>query len=295
MKKFWLCFLAVSCAAAAQTPVVGSGTPIIGGNSGAGGNAPSSITFFGNGADGALNLTSGTSSLSGGEYWYTTCNIAAGATFTNFTNNLPIVIRCTGTATIAGTVTVLQGNTAAQAAYGGGTGGGGGGGTAAGAAGGGMSFASRGIGTGGTAGTSSGGTGGNGNTLALNYARLALLALTWGTGGATMMGGTGGGQGGSTGGAAGLGGGMVVIVAPTIIFTGTINANGTAGTAAPGNSTGGGGGGGGGLVLLAARNLTNTGTINVTGGAGGGCAAFTGCAAGGAGAAGSSFACASVR
>lgn len=82
------------------------------------------------------------------------------------------------------------------------------------------------------------------------------------------------------GGAGGAGGGALIIeCGGALNFSGTINASGTtgsaggAGTASGANSAGGGGGGGGGsagFVVILYNTLTaNTGTISVAGGAGG--------------------------
>jgi hypothetical protein len=89
-----------------------------------------------------------------------------------------------------------------------------------------------------------------------------------------------GGTGANDTGTAGLGGGsgstggVVEILAKTIINTGTISAiggNGGNGTNNSGSAAGGGGGAGGsgGVIVLMYKNLTDTGTISVTGGTGG--------------------------
>jgi hypothetical protein len=94
---------------------------------------------------------------------------------------------------------------------------------------------------------------------------------------ALLQGGAGGGGGGGgdngTGGGGGSGGGVLVIFAYQIANAGLISANGGAGGAAftgpDAISNGGGAGGGGGLIYLVTRALTGAGTITVTGGAGG--------------------------
>lgn len=110
-------------------------------------------------------------------------------------------------------------------------------------------------------------------------------------------GGGGGGAGGTgnTGGAGGRGGGALYIeCGGKWTFTGTINVNGTAGTAGASSSAvaaGGGGGGGGGMLFVLYDELgSNTGTVTKAGGAGGagdsGSGAGNGGASGGSGGAG---------
>ena len=92
-----------------------------------------------------------------------------------------------------------------------------------------------------------------------------------------LKGGAGGGCGGNDGtgghdysGGGGSGGGVMVLVAKTIINGGTISVNGGNGANAAGiYDSGGGGGGGGGCMVLIYNSLTNTGTISASGGTGG--------------------------
>jgi hypothetical protein len=253
------------------------------------GAVPSWLQFYGDGSEGALNCPSGIcASIPVGEHWYSTCNIAAGATqpFSGTSAGTPIILRCATSATIAGT---LGGTPNVNSvANGGGGGGGGGGGAAAGAAG----TNSWGNSGGGTAGTASGGAAGNGS-LTITAAQQKLYASNFwtfysvgSTASFAQCGGSPGGAGGSTGGAAGKAGQCLIIVSPSINFTGTVDMSGGAGGASTGNSVGPGGGGGGGIVIMRSPNFTNGGTINVNGGAAGSCGAFTTCGAGGAGAAG---------
>ena len=67
------------------------------------------------------------------------------------------------------------------------------------------------------------------------------------------------------------GGGLVLVRAKTIIGSGTINANGTAGNQTLCNDASGGGGGGGAALVFASGNAGNVGnlTINAVGGTGG--------------------------
>lgn len=246
--------------------------------------------YFGDGSEGAYSCPSGTCPLYG-EHWYSSVNIAAGATVVQTSSAAGmLVIRSTGTCTIAGTVSVSAntGGAAGSTVTGlaGGGGGGGGGGAAGGTAGSAMSF-----GAVGAAGASSGGAGGNGTQLVAQYVKVFLANGHAGmnSGATSQLGGSKGGAGGSTGGAGGAGGGYVAIVCRAIDFTGTIDASGANGGNSTGNSVGSGGGGGGGLVVLSALSYPhNTGTINVAGGSGGSCGAFTTCGAGGNGATGNS-------
>lgn len=253
---------------------------------------PGWAQFFGDGSDGALNVASGTTTLTGSEFWYSSINVAAGATLTNITANLPIILRSTGPVVISGTVAPLNNLATTSTAFGGGSGGGGGGGTAAGAIGVGMSIGGRGIQSGGAAGAASGGNGGNGGQLAPNYLK-SLLAegLTPQLATSTPLGGGAGGNGGTGAAAGGGGGACLVIIAPSITINpgAVLNCAGAPGTASAANNNGGGGGGGGGLIILATLLLAQNGTLNVAAGAGGGVGAFTGAGAGGAGGAGNTY------
>ncbi len=97
-----------------------------------------------------------------------------------------------------------------------------------------------------------------------------------------------GGNGTSAGGSGGYGGGGVVLVcANSINFTGTIDVSGANGLPGPADSinAGGGGGGGGGVVLMATSSyVANSGTIILNGGIGG--SAQSGAGSGGNGGAG---------
>lgn len=248
-------------------------------------SVPPWLQWYGDGSNGALNVTSGTTTLTSGEYNYTTCNISAGAIVVATTTpyQAPLIIRCNGTATIAGTVSWSPNtggaNGNATAANYGGAGGGGGGGTAAGTAGSNVNGVN-----GGTAGVASGGTGSAGTAAG---GQLQKIFLSFGANyqSGQDCGGANGGGGGSTGaGTGGRGGGCIVIVAPSLNFSGTCDVSGVAGGASTANNAGAGGGGGGGICLLRSPSMTNTGTFTVTGGAGGSCGSFTGCGTGGAGA-----------
>jgi hypothetical protein len=244
---------------------------------------PGWLRFLGDGTAGAYSCTSGTCVL-GDERWFSSFNVSAGATLVTTGQNGPIVIRSTGTCTVAGTMSDSPNSGAGVTITGagdfGGGGGGGGGGAAAGKAG----LTTVGdagvpINAGGAAGAASGGNGGNGGGSGTAQYHLLLSSGTF-----WPVGGSMGGAGGSSGGAGGWGGGPIVLVCNTIDFTGTIDVSGGPGGASPGNNSGAGGGGGAGYVILSAVNYTaNTGTINTTGGAGGSCNSNSGCGAGGNG------------
>jgi hypothetical protein len=266
MKRIYACFVfLIAAAAIGQTPVIGLPSA-----SGMATTVPASLQYLGDGSESAPNCTSGCTVA--GEHWYASITVPAGQTMIN-NNPVPLILRSTGTCTIAGTISVSV-NTGGAAGiiaasnYGGG-GGGGGFGAANGTAGTLSSPAG-----GGAAGTS-GVSGGNGQVQSAQTQR-TFLASSPNLGGSNqagalnlvVYGGTPGGAGGSSGGAGGKGGGMVILACATISFTGTIDASGQNGGAG-GANTGGGGGGGGGIVILRALNLTNSGTINTAAGTGG--------------------------
>jgi hypothetical protein len=250
-------------------------------------STPAWLSYLGDGSAGSYTCSSGTCAL-GDEHWYSSFTISEGATVVSTANNGPFIIRSTGACTVNGTLsnsvnTAHGGGVLNNGDFGGG-GGGGGGGNSSGSHG----LTSVGDGNvpivGSGAGGPSHGEGGNGTSTGANqYHALLASGTYWAVGGST--GGNGGGNGnGTSGGKGGNGGGPVILVCETIHFTGTIDASGAPGAAAPANNTGGGGGGGGGYVILAAKNYTaNSGTIKTSGGTGGGCGSYSGCGAGGAG------------
>jgi hypothetical protein len=250
-------------------------------------SVPTWMQWYGDGSDGPLNITSGTSTITSGVHYYTTCNISAGATGAVTTMALvgaPAILFCNAATTIAGTLSFSQNTGASSGISGnanfGGQGGGGGGGTGAGNAGGSINGAG-----GGTGGTASGGTGGSGTSPS---AQLQRLLLTFGSNnlGSFQCGGSSGGAGGTGAAAGGRGGGCVIVISPSINFSGTIDVSGANGTNSNANNQGGGGGGGGGAVILRSPSMTNSGTFTLIGGSGGGCGAYSNCGAGGTGASG---------
>lgn len=233
------------------------------------------VSFGGSGADGVLNVTSGTTTLDAGGAAvliknYTSINVSAGATLTISNKNAAgtiLILKSQGAVTIAGTIE-LSGFGASSATEG-------------------FSIIDDSTHAGGTGNAGSGSTGGSASsggailgtrgmysvpTTARLYRGSKVLAC--GSGGG--VGGAGSGTGAGSGGAGGAGGGALIVECKgALTFSGTINLNGATGsngTTAAGNGGGGGGGGGGaaGMGLIIYNTLTsNTGTINAKGGAGG--------------------------
>lgn len=272
---------------------------------------------YGDGADGVVTITGGTTTLTRDMYYETLTITGTGVLDTA---GYRVFVR--GLLTIqAGGVIRRNGNAGAQPANNV-TGGAGGaalavgsiGGSTAGGAGGNSSAAgtsgtgaAQGVGGNGGAGGASndagvdaseaGGGGGTSSTsggLGANGCRdlgAARGYIITGAGATVIwQGGAGGGGGGGgdsgTGGGGGSGGGVVIVFAYRIANAGMIEARGGAGgqafTGPDAAGNGGGGGGGGGLIYLVSRAYTGAGTISVAGGAGG-----AGHLAGAAGTAGS--------
>ena len=234
--------------------------------------------FGGTGVDGALNVTSGTTTINLGnaatvEKNYTSINVSAGATLTFSNpnaNGTIIYLKSQGAVTIAGTVDA----------------------SGMGAAGGATSIVSGGNsgslgngilentlingGNGGTSGTI--GVGGLAFTYPIKsfYTKSAIQVLHKDI---YVYAGSGGGSGSAsvtsavasgTGGAGGAGGGAIYIEsAGALSFTGTINVSGKNGSDGIGQGSGGGGGSAGSLVVLANTISANSGTVTAQGGDGG--------------------------
>lgn len=270
--------------------------------------------FGGTGADGALSISSGTTTLNmGGASVYIKNYSSISITGTGalaFSNPAStgtiIIIKCQGSCTITSSATaaILADGMGAAGGAGGGTsahagtqpliwaftaapGAGGTGGTSGnygGPGGGGASVISAASGGSANNGAS---VGSNGNITGIYYNvnRVAFMK-------AYVEPGAGGGSGtynyGGTVGAGGNGGGAVYIEVAGALNFGTgavISANGSAGGSPSGSYCGAGGGGGGGVVAILYNTLTaNNGTIAVNGGAGG-----TGGGTGGTGGAGTSY------
>ena len=231
--------------------------------------------FGGDGSDGALSVSSGTTTIDASSANlvvknYTSITISSGATLTisnKASNGTILYLKCSGDVTIAGTIEMSSmGADSATTGFAivddsshfGGTGTNGSGAPAAGGSGG-VIYTNKAFYT-------------TPNTSTL-YRKFIILSC--GSGGGP--GGRGGNSGG-LGGAGGVGGGVVIIECRGALnFSGTINVNGGAGvTGSNGASStqqgggGGGGGGGAGMALILYNTLTaNSGTINAKGGAGG--------------------------
>ena len=253
--------------------------------------------LFGDGSDGNVTLTTDTSYDRMKNFSNFTLN--AGVNLTKTTAGSPLIIRCTGTCTINGTI-----NLAGKGMAGGGPGSNGYG----------YGNANSGQNTLGGVGLTNRSPSGN---IDLNAVELAVASLDFdaipfcGGGGAgayayassstgavtnTNYGGIGAGCGGNGQAAAyissnshttasvsgGNGGGGLLIIARTIIFAGSLIATGNNGTgqnnASSGSSFGGssyyargsGGGGGGGCAVCVGNEVNLTGTMNFAGGASGG-------------------------
>lgn len=254
-----------------------------------------SAGLFGDGSDGAVTITGGTTTLTRDMYY---SDLTVEGTGILATDGFRVFVSGTLTIDVGGVVHCngADGATGQNGGIAGGVGGGEGsirGGEAGGA---GATQETNGTagsssqnaigGAGGAGGDSPDGatnTGGAGGSAAAPAAtdggwrhldavlgRLSGVAFAQLEGGA----GGGGGAGGATGygGSGGGGGGLVSIHAFRLINNGTISADGGAGGdggAGDGGAGGGGGGGGGGAVLVACRVLSGSGTMTAAGGAGG--------------------------
>ena len=255
-------------------------------------------TFGGNGADGALSISSGVTNIDlGGAATvvknYTSISVTgtASITFTNpHANGTIIIFKSQGAVVLTSSATRIidlrsLGGTA-------GTGGAIATNGVAGSRGFGTIFTPFGgaLGIGGANGAQNGQAEGGAGGASLLSSRGYAVQLGAGAGGA---GGGGGFQSGTAGvgGAGGRGAGAVLIeCAGALNFTGTVDAEGADGSDSTGTDYegGGGGGGAGGTVAMLYNSLTaNTGTVNNDGGDGGD--AITGGTVGGAGGSGNTF------
>jgi hypothetical protein len=133
------------------------------------------------------------------------------------------------------------------------------------------------FGTFGGGGASYGGTGGaGGGPNTTNYSQTGIPGVMYGTLSTDSINmGSGGGGGATPGGAGGAG---ITLIGDVINITGTVRANGAAGTAT--NLNGGGGGGSGGGIRIKGNRVTFAGTLSANGGTGGG-GAYSGGGGGG--------------
>ena len=231
-------------------------------------NAPAWARWLGDGSEGAGNCSTTLS----GEHWYSSFTVSGGNTCT--VNNINgLVVRSTGTCTIAGTINARGVDVSGSKNYCGSLGGGSGGGAAAGTIGTTNAMlpgatATLAFNSGGAAGGSSGGNGGNGNFVTPTSTFPSIQAcLAGGPVSDWMFSGTSGSQGGSSGGAAGVGAPGVALICNSIVGTGgVIDNSGGYGTPPAANSTGAGSSGAGGVVILSAHTITNAPTIYSNGG-----------------------------
>ena len=252
----------------------------------------------GDGSDGVLNVTSGTTTLTADKvYQYSSINISVGATLTIGGAAAGKILRilCQGNCTNAGTIDLAgQGKAggagagtggatggAGTAGYGvGGAGAGGGGGEGQNAATGSGNNGSAASGsTGGAGGTGAGGVAGDGgaganaasfNSIAIgDSVKFGVFVVALGAGGGGGGGGRDSGNNNQSGQNGGAGGGALILeVGGDMTISGTINANGIT-PSTGGTSRAGGGGGGGGSVLATCKGTyTGGGTINTAAGSG---------------------------
>lgn len=241
--------------------------------------------IYGDGSDGALNLLSGTYTLTSDEN-RSSVNVALGATI--ITNGY--ILRCSGLATVAGAIH-NNGSDGQNDADGGAGGSGGGAGTVGGGQAGGNGGGNNGTGdtdvaggSGGDGGLSvtpadAGGSGGTGTAPAVTAGSLrsfhaAHTGHLIGNGAVTLIAGGGsGGGGGGYGGGGGGSAGVCCFFARQLELSGTISADGgdggDGGFSGGGAGGGGGGGGSGGAVYLITREFSGAGTVTAAGGAGG--------------------------
>lgn len=264
------------------------------------GYIPNSLfKFGGTGADGALAITTGTTTINCANAAvvvknYTSISITGDGklAFSNpNTNGTLIVLKSQGNVTLTSTNNPLIDLTGMGGAGGvaagstgsgtsGNNGGGGGGMATAGVAGTGTGHTGpvagdngdsfywiANVGGGGGGNNSGGGAGGTSPGLSASVAQFVeTFVLAGGGGGSGETNSDGGGASGGAG-----GGALYVECRGNLNFTGTINASGGAGGTAGGSQGDGGGGGGGSVVMIYDGTLTaNSGTITVTGGAGNG-------------------------
>ena len=256
-----------------------------------------SLSVYGDGSDGALTASSGTTTLSRDTY-YTNITLSGTAVldpngYRVFANG---IVTLSGTAAIRSNGGDASGATAGAPAYTNGTLGipslAGPGSTTNGTGGAPLTVC-RG-GASGAGGDGLSGTGGTGGTATAPTAVMggyrhapANLGYIFGTGAGTVLmslirpgcgGGGGGGSTGDVGGGGGGGGGVICLAAKQIITdVGTIiAAQGGDGADGANNNCGGGGGGGGGCIFITTRDRSGlAGTVSVAGG-GAGLAIFGG-------------------
>ncbi len=261
----------------------------LGGGTAAAASGPvTGFGYFGNGSDGDVTVTGGTTTLVRDMYYdnliVTGTGIIVAAGFRIFART-SIVIQASGVihkdGASATSTTGATGFGGSTTVWGGASGGNGG--TAGGVAGGATNYG--GGGNGGAGGLGSGGAGGAGGVTvvpAAFYGSIGILNHPWyamhakyfeasdGTARAISAGSGGGGGGGdgTAGGGGGAGGGTVILCTASLTGEGIVRAVGGNGFTAPAGDRGGGGGGGGGMLLIIAGNDTTATslTFSVAGG-----------------------------
>lgn len=257
--------------------------------------------LYGNGSNGALAITSGTTTINVGgaavyslDYSSISITGTGGLTISNAnTNGTTLILRSQGACTLTSTaipfldLTSFGGAAGAVGTAGSGVNSGVNGGGVLGGYGGVVNQANTTSGQGGGGGGSGGGEGSPGTLY--NVSGSAAATGFAGQGGSmwqissttiqALPGGGGGGAGayaaagsGTSGGGGAGGGGLIILCGGNLNLTGTIWSKGKNGVSATGGTTGsaGGGAGAGGNVLIMYNALTaNSGTITLTGGSGG--------------------------
>ncbi len=246
------------------------------------------IKFGGTGADGALAITTGTTTINLGSAAvvvknYTSISITGDGVlaFSNpHANGTMIILKSQGNVTLTSSATPMisvasLGSTGAGFSLfnvstigGNGQNGGSGNNYAGGGGGGGAGYQS------GSAGGNGGGnpiygTPGTGGVASSVYTTIGSKVIPFVIG---SLGGVGGVYNGSAGGGGRGGGALYIECGGALNFTtasGISCAGAVGGNATSGNSSGGGGGGAGSVVILANTITGNTGTITISGGAGG--------------------------
>lgn len=269
-----------------------NGSPFPSAPSSASSSSASGLGIYGDGSDGDVSISGGTTTLSRDMFYNTLTVTGTGILKTaryRVYAKTAIVVEASGSINDDGnaasgstqggalTATILGGAQAGRV-----------GGTGAGTAG--ANITNTFGGAGGAGGAGSGGAGGAGGTATVPGAsfghirtvpQVVVGALVYASGQtqytAGVGGGSGGGNGSANGGGGGGGGGNMVLVAKSITNSGTISARGGAGGAGAASNCGGGGGGGGGVILITTGSYTGT-APSVTGGAGGASGGGTGVA-----------------
>ena len=262
------------------------------------GGSPSSSSFGGDGSDGALSSSSGTTTLNLGgaqvfvkNYSSISLTGTADVQFSNpHASGTTVILKSSGAVTITSSTNPatdlrsVGGTKGTGGAIGGANPGSGGGGGASASTDGSVGNSAAGGANPGTVGTAygpwltgneqTGGGGGSGATggagglnggISSNSTKYLRIGVMPGSGG-------GGGGGGNTGagGDGGRGGGALWIeCAGALNISSTLNAAGANGSKGSGNGGGGGGGGAGSIVILYGTLTANTGTYTVTGGTAG--------------------------